>query len=149
MKKSIFLALFVFLGLALNAQCTKTSAACCANKKAQTNSTTTTETKVASLSLVAEAEAAAEKNENIQKRVSEKDGTITYYEKSVCEHSGSVSWNQVEYNSSEKKFTRVASASVERNTIPADVKPTKACSAQDMKACSKEGKACCKNKKNS
>ena len=151
MKKSILLSLFVFAGLALNAQCTKSAtAACCANKKAQTSTTTSTDTKVASYSLVAEAEAAAEKNENIQKRVSEKDGAISYYEKSVCAHSGSVSWNQVEYNTSDKKFTRVASASVERTGVaPSEVKTTKACSAQDQKACgkAKDGKACCATKK--
>lgn len=150
MKKSILFSLFVFAGLALNAQCTKSAtSACCANKKAQTSATTSADTKVASYSLVAEAEAAAEKDNNIQKRVSEKDGTVAYFEKSVCEHSGSVSWNEVEYNASEKKFTRVASASVERTGVSTDVKTTKACSAQDQKACSKakDGKACCANKK--
>ena len=55
----------------------------------------------------------------------------------------SVSWNEVEYNTAEKKFTRVASASMERNATTGEVKTTgaKAC-------CKKDGdKKCCASDK--
>lgn len=144
MRKILFLFTFILAtGLTANAQCSKSASAdkaCCASKKtAGADAKACSGSKVASASMESEAEMAAAANENIQKRVCETSGKVTYYEKSVCEHSGSVSWNEVEYNANEKKFTRVASAGMERNATTGEVKTTeKAC-------CKKDGdKACCK-----
>lgn len=151
MRKILFLFAFVMAtGLTVNAQCTKSASAdkaCCASKKtAGADAKACAGSKVASASMESEADMAAAANENIQKRVCETSGKVTYYEKSVCEHSGSVSWNEVEYNSAQKKFTKVASAGMERNATTGEVKSTdKACCKKDgNKACCKEGekKAC-------
>lgn len=139
MKRLLLLASFVMLGLGLNAQCTKTASegkACCASKKG---------TKVASASATSQAEIAAAENENIQKRVCEQTGKVSFYEKSVCSNSGSVSWNEVVYNETDKKFTRVASAGMERDVKTGEVKTTttKACCKKDgagAKACAAEKK---------
>lgn len=146
MKKIIFLFSFVLLsGLTLSAQCTKTASsgekACCASKKGG---------KVASASVLSEAEQVAAQNENIQKRVCETSGKVTYYEKSVCDHSGSVSWNEVEYNKEAKKFTRVASASMERDAKTGEAKtvaPAACCKKEAGKACCKKGEKACAGEK--
>ena len=146
MRKILFLFAFILIGgLTVNAQCTKSGAtekACCAAKKgaASVDGKACAGSKVASASVESEAEKAAASNDNIQKRVCETSGKVSFFEKSVCAHSGTVSWNEVEYNQTEKKFTRVASASMERNVNTGEVKNTepKAC-------CKKDGnKACCK-----
>ena len=148
MRKILFLFAFVLAtGLTANAQCSKSASAekaCCASKKtAGADAKACAGSKVASASMESEAEMAAAANENIQKRVCETSGKVSYYEKSVCEHSGSVSRNEVEYNTAQKKFTRVASASMERSATTGEVKTTetKAC-------CKKDGdKKCCASDK--
>ncbi|MBK8699547.1 MAG: hypothetical protein IPN29_08390 [Saprospiraceae bacterium] len=152
MKRIFFLFAFVLAaGLTANAQCTKSASAdkaCCASKKtASADAKVINGTKVAAASMESEAEMAAASNENIQKRVCEQSGKVSYYEKSVCEHSGSVSWNEVEYNNADKKFSRVASAGMERNAATGDVKITdgKACCKKDgdKSCCKKEGSKAC------
>lgn len=128
MKNLILLFSFVLVGaLSANAQsCSKATAgkACCASKKAST----------ASASASTEADLAAEANGNITKRTCEVSGATTYYQKSVCQHSGNVSWEEVEYDSNSKSFTKVASASMEKD-------------ATTGKVLKKDGKACCKGDK--
>lgn len=128
MKNLILLFSFVLVGaLSANAQsCSKAAAgkACCASKKAATTSA----------SVSTEADLAAEADGNITKRTCEVSGTTSYYKKSVCEHSGSVSWEEVQYDSTTKSFTKVASASMEKD-------------AETGKVMKNEGKACCKGDK--
>ena len=160
MKKLILaLSLIMFASVAINAQaCAKTDKKACAKTCAKTaDKTASADTKVASA--MSEAQLAASTNENIEVRECPMSGKVSYYEKAVCEKSGSVSWSQVEYDAESKTFTRVASASAESelmnsadDTPSTDVK--KACSADCKKACCAdkasavnvkggEKKACC------
>ncbi|MFZ1705020.1 MAG: hypothetical protein WAT79_11790 [Saprospiraceae bacterium] len=129
MRNLILLFSFLMIGsLSANAQaCSKATAgkACCASKKA--SSTT-------SASSNAEADLAAEANGNITKRTCEISGTTAYYQKSVCEKSGNVSWEEVQYDTDAKKFTKVAAASMEKDAVTGEL-------------LKKEGKACCKGDK--
>ncbi len=143
MKKLTFIFSFVlFAGLSASAQCTKMAEgkACCAAKK-----TASVDAKNCSGAMVAspEADAAAAKNSNIQKRVCEGTNKVCYYEKSVCAETNAVTWTEVSYNSEEKKFTKVASASMERSPSGEAKTATPSCSKDSKKACcaaKKEGK---------
>jgi len=151
MKKILIaLSLFMMVGVAANAQkCTKgASKACCAKKGTATAAKADAQTKVAAA--VTEAEIAAEGNENIMTRTCAESGSKSFYQKSVCEKSGSVSWNQVEFCDKSKKFTKVASASMEKNVETGEVTTPakKQCTKGDKKCCSKEeAKKCCASKK--
>jgi hypothetical protein len=142
MKKILFaLSFLMMVGVAANAQkaCTKTAGAkCCASKKtAATAAVDTKTTQVASA--VTEADIAAEADENIATRVCEVSGTKAYYQKSVCEKSGTVAWEEVKFDDQSKKFTKVASASMEKDVETGEVKA--------KKECTKGEKACCAKKK--
>ena len=154
MKKILFaLSFLMMVGVAANAQkaCTKKAGAkCCASKKTAAVDTKTKATQVASA--MTEADVIAEADENISTRVCEVSGTKAYYQKSVCEKSGSVAWEQVEFDGESKKFTKVASASMEKDVETGEVKTMakKECAKGDKKGCAKgakEGKACCSKKK--
>jgi hypothetical protein len=160
MKNLLLLVCFFLAGsMSLNAQakkaCKKSGKACCAKKAAA--ATTTADTKVASASMTAEltpAEALAQSDENIQVRVNDESGEKSFYKKSQCEVSGKVSWDEVKYCDESKAFTKVASASMERDAevSKADKSATttakKACCAKgDKKACCSKGdKKACKKK---
>jgi hypothetical protein len=139
------LVLFLFFGLisfSASAQCTKDASAgkaCCAAKKA-TASTGTSTTQVASVLMEADAAVAAS-NGTVTKRTCETSGTASYYQKSTCSHSGTVTWEEVKYDATTKKFTKVASASMEKDANGKAVDTKTSCS----KAAS--GKACCATKK--
>jgi hypothetical protein len=131
--KKLILSLFI-AGTATfaSAQCAKTGTpACCAK-------TATTAVAGKSNTMVASAEDKLAAEQNIQKRVSE-SGKANYYEKSVCAQSGSVTWNEVAYDAKENKFTRVASASMEKDAQGV-AKPA-------AKKCEKAGSSCCKDSK--
>jgi len=137
----------MMVGVAANAQkCTKGAAAQCCSKKgaaATAEAATAPATRVASA--MTEADIAAEADENISTRVCEVSGTKSYYMKSVCEKSGTVSWEKADYCTKSKKFTKVASASMERDaegTVTTEAKP-----AAKSKACTKGAKSCCAGKK--
>jgi hypothetical protein len=138
MKQIFLLVSFVFLSVGLSAQCTKSAASCCKNKATSSAKACAGDSKVASAYM--EADAAMEaSNGNITKRTCSTSGTASYYQKSVCSQSGNVSWEEVQYDASTKSFTKVASASMEKD---AQGKVT------ETKSCSKSaGKACCKDKK--
>ncbi len=141
MKKIIFLFSFILLsGFALSAQCTKMAEgkACCASKKISS-----ADISKCSNAMVAspEADAAAEKNGNIQKRVCEGTNKVCYYEKTVNSETNAVSWTEVTYNVDEKKFTKVASASMERSATGEVKAATPACSKDSKKACCASKKA--------
>ena len=150
MKKILIaLSFFMMVGAAANAQaCTKgAKSKCCAKKAAAKTADVQTSTKVASS--IAEADVIAEADENIKSRTCEVSGSTSYYMKSVCEKSGTVSWDKAEFCSKSKKFTKVASASMEREEAPASttaVKPAAKANAK-TKSCKKGAKACCASKK--
>jgi hypothetical protein len=134
-------ALFLAATLTVNAQCSK-SVQACAKKSA---STASVEEKAAEL--------VASADENIKREVCQNSGCVSYYQKSVCDVSGKESWEKVEFDASTRKFTKVASASMEKDPVTGEVKEntTKACAGKaEGKACAKgdAGKACCKSKKN-
>jgi len=140
MKQLFFVFSFILVAsFAANAQaCNKSASAgkaCCASKK--TASVDGSDTRVASVMM--EADVAAKGNENITKRTCEISGTSAFYQKSVCVASGNISWEEVQYDTNTKSFTKVASASMERTEDGTKVE-TKACAGK------KEGKACCAKK---
>jgi len=111
--------------------CAKTSKACCASKASASVDANV------SNSLVAADAAIAASNGAVTKRTCEISGTTAYYEKSVCSKSGKVSWDEVYFDNTSNSFTRVASASMEKD---ADGTVTKSCAGAE------KGKACCKGK---
>ncbi len=131
MKRVLFLFAFIMMGgLVANAQCTKSAegkACCMAKKTASTDGKACANMAVAS----AESDAAAEKA-GLQRRVCEGTNKVCYYEKSVAADK-TVTWNEVSYNSADKKFTKVASASMER--VDGKAVTTPACSKDSKKAC--------------
>lgn len=136
-------SLFLFVGMVSNAQtCSKKKAGakCCAKKSAMKASTTTTAVAAA----MVEADIAAEADETISKRVCEKSGAVSYYQKAVCEKSGKVSYNEVEYDEASKAFTQVASASMEKDVETGAItdKSKKVCTPAEKAACAKKGIKC-------
>lgn len=146
MKKILFaLSFLMMVGVAANAQkaCSKkASAKCCASKKTAAVDSKTT--KVASA--MTEADIVAEADENIKTRVCEVSGTKAYYQKSVCETSGTVAWDEVKFCDKSKKFTKVASASMEKDVETGEIKTEKA-KKSCSKTCTKGAKASCAKKK--
>ena len=118
MKNVLFL---LVLGLAssmsLTAQDASPKKSCektCVKKctKGSANAGTTSETKVASAIMTAEQ--AAEADPSVEMRKCSMSGNVSYYQKSVCSHSGKVSWAEVSYDQDQGQFTQVASAEMER-----------------------------------
>ncbi|HMP28793.1 MAG TPA: hypothetical protein PKD85_04285 [Saprospiraceae bacterium] len=143
MKKLIFSCLFLVGGfVAMNAQCSKDATAsksCCSSK-----TSTAAKTDVKDNSIVADAvEIAAAADASIQKRQNPESGEMSYFQKSVCSESGKVSWNEVKFDETTKKFTQVASVMMEKTSEgPKEVKKSACCSKE-------EAKACCSSKKES
>lgn len=150
MKKILIaMSLFMMVGVAANAQaCTKGEKAKCCAKKGATSadaSAVAPATRVASA--MTEADIAAEGDVNISSRVCEVSGTKSYYMKSVCETTGNVSWEKADYCTKSKSFTKVASASMERD-VDGTTTATEAAPAAKTKACSKgAASSCCSKKK--
>ena len=69
-----------------------------------------------------EADVAADADANVTTRVNDESGTKSYYMKSVCEKSGAVAWDEVNFCDKSKKFTKVASASMEKDAETGEVK---------------------------
>ncbi len=156
MKKLMFVFSFLLMvGMTANAQSTgakkSCSKTCTKGQKKSCSKSAKTATRADGLTKVAaqmtEAEIAAEADQNIEKRVCSDSGTTSFYEKSVCAMSGSVSWSKVEYSADDKKFTQVAAASMERDTeTPANAKK---CCKKGTKSCDKGAKTCKKGDKKS
>ena len=146
MKKILFaLSMFMMVGVAANAQsCTKgANKKCCAKKGASASADVAPATRVASA--MTEADIAAEADANVTSRVSAESGAKSYYMKSTCEMSGAVSWDEVKFCGEAKKFTKVASASMERDAETGAVKNT---SVKAKKQCAKGASSkCCASKK--
>lgn len=153
MKKILFaLTVFLMAGTAMNAQkkCTAAEMAKCKKdgvKCVKTDATAatdaTTATKVASF--IVEADALAEATEDIKREECAKSGKVAYYEKSTCAKSGKVSWEEVQYNDESKKFTKVASASMERESMVGEVSKTVDTAAPVAEAKATK-KGCCSSK---
>ena len=132
MKKILcVLTVFLMAGTAMNAKkkCTAAEMAKCKKdgvESVKTDATASTDaseaTKVASF--LVEADALAKATEDIKREECAKSGKVAYYEKSTCAKSGKVSWEEVNYCDKSKKFTKVASASMERETMVSEVSKT-------------------------
>lgn len=141
MKNLFLLFSFVLVcSFTANAQaCNKSASAgkaCCAAKKTASVSGANEGTKVASVVMEADAAMTAAKG-SITKRTCEISGASSYYQKSECSTSGKISWEEVQFDAEKKSFTKVASASMEKDENGTKVE-TKACAGKS------EGKSCCK-----
>ena len=155
MKKILFvLTVFLMAGTAMNAQkkCSAAEMAECKKKGIKCVKATDATTKVASF--VVEADALAEASTDIKREECAKSGKVAYYEKNTCAKSGKISWEEVQYCDKSKKFTKVASASMERESMTSEVskvvdtKATVATKKAKSKGCcaSKSGKKSCSKK---
>ena len=142
MKQLFFMFSFLLVAtLTTNAQaCTKAAGkSCCASKKAASTSLSSSDNDTKVASVLMEADKVAASNPNISKRTCEMSGTTAYYEKSVCETSGKITWDEVKFDTETNSFTKVASASMEKDETGVKIEK-KACAGM------KEGKACCAKK---
>lgn len=111
MKKIVFvLSMMIFGSMSLMAQeatkakeCTKGAAAKCCASKAKTASTASVDTKVLSAAL-----SLAETDATITKRVCAESGSTAFYKKAVCETSGKISYNEVQYDEAKMQFVNVS-----------------------------------------
>ena len=136
MKQIIFIFSFLLVGaFSADAQsCSKSATAgkaCCASKKSASATTGTSNTVS-----FEEADAALASNENVTKRTCEISGATTYYQMAT-DAQGVVSWEEVQFDATTKSFTKVASASMEKDPATGEVKEAKACCSK-----SKGAKAC-------
>lgn len=156
MKKLIFtLAVAMFATLSLSAQetakkCTKAEASkCCAKKTAQAESSVSAD--------FSEAMAYSMKDQNVSKRECAETGAVSYFQKNVCETSGKISYQEVEFDTAKRQFVNKSPNDI-GDANQADVikvvnmDKTADTSAKTTKAsCSKtsSGAKCCsaKNKK--
>lgn len=146
MKKVLFLmSFFLFIGMTANAQAKK---ACCASK-AKSSCSKKAEMKADADVKVIEnsALAAAESMDDIEVRTCPMSGQNSFYQK-VSNESGKTDWVKVEFNQEEGTFTRVASASAEKEVVKEMTKEEKkACKKKcDKSKCSKAEKKACSKK---
>gem|GEM_PF-753606 len=83
----------------------------------------------------------ASNDANIESKVCEKSGKVSYYSKKTCAKSGKVSMTPVKYCSDSKKFVNVSPEGEAKSTLTGN--GMKACCASAKKA---GGKACCAGK---
>ncbi len=153
MKKILFLLLFVGVaGLTAQAQ------SCHGTKKASSETKAKAEATVVSQDqspeVLAAAEKAAEADENIEKRVCQKSGKVSFVRKSVCEKSGTVSYKSVVFDAEKGAFVDASKGSCsakEKAACSKKAADKKSCDKKGDKAscCSKgakSGKACCSKK---
>ncbi len=149
MKKLLFLCSFLLVAGMTQAQsksCSNTCAKTCTKAEKTAALEDVAPTQVASA--LAEAEVAAQADESIEKRVCADSGKVSFFQKNTCEKSGRVSFDEVSYCTESKKFSSVASASLESDVEEVPVMDGEAPAKASKKACSKDGgKACCAKKK--
>ncbi len=146
MKKILFvLTVFLMAGTAMNAQkkCTAAEMAKCKKDGIKCVKADKATTQVASF--MVEADALAEATDEIKREECSKSGKVAYYEKNTCSKSGKISWEEVKYCDKSKKFTKVASASMERESMSSEVSKTVDTTAPVAKAKSAK-KGCCASK---
>ena len=144
MKKILCLFAFVLTTGLISAQdaapkksCAKTCAKTCTKSA---SASADAQTRVASA--LSAADIAAEENENIERKVCELSGNVSYFEKSVCAHSGSVKMTEVEWDETSEAFVNVSPKDVMADQEAKVVKA--AAKSADAKA---KKKACCAGKK--
>ncbi len=153
MKKVLFVLAFAIFGtVGLMAQnevkkCTKSeSAKCCASKKASATAAENISvdmTKVMAVSM---------KRQNVTKRQCAETGAVSYFQKEVCEKSGKVSYNEVQFDAESRQFVNVSPNDIgDANTgeVIKVLNVEKAAEGETAKkACSKKESAkCCASKK--
>jgi len=153
MKKIVLFCLFLFAGLAVQAQdaktCSKSSAdkKCCASKaKAATTASTAT---VTNAKFAAMADRAAASDENVERRECSTSGKVAYYQKSVCSKSGKVSYDEVSYDSEKLQFVNVSPSAMqaEKEGKAVEMSGKEGASTTDKKSCAKTcAKTCTKGK---
>ncbi len=139
MKKLFLLvAMFGMVGF-VSAQCSKTAKA--GDKKACCAKTAAAAASMASL------------DNSIEKEVCAKSGKVSFYQTATCEKSGTVTRSEVKYCDKSKKFVNVSPSAADakkdcsKKCAKKCTKEAKATGVSNTgKACSKEGKACCKKK---
>ena len=144
MKKVIFLvSLFSFIGIGMaSAQCTKAAGAttssagtpaCCKSKMANADKKACVGMAEASTSTVEATtlQAALAANPDVEQRVNDQTGEASFWQKSVCAHSGNVSYTQVTFSEAESKFVALQPAAA-----PAQ-EAKKECQKKCAKSCSK------------
>lgn len=148
MKKILIAFSFLMtVGLvSANAQCAKSTSAtsgksCCAKKSASVDTKAPSD----------EAMAVAASLDPTIEKVKAEDGTFSYQRKSVCEHSGSVSYAPVRYDEASAKFVSLTEGEGKSCAGKATGKAcAKEASMKDGKACSSKsasaGKSCCASK---
>ncbi len=145
MKKILFLLLFVGVaGLTAQAQ------SCHGAKKTSSEAQALTQDQ--SPEVLAAAEKAAQADENIEKRVCQKSGKVSFVRKSVCQKSGNISYKPVVFDAEKGAFVDASSSCSAKEKAACSKKAgdKKACSKKDKACCSKgakSGKACCKKAK--
>lgn len=148
MKKILFvLTVFLMAGTSMNAQkkCTAGEMAKCKKdgvKCVKTDATAATQV----ASFVVEADALAEATTDIKREQCAKSGKVAYYEKNTCAKSGKVSWEEVQFCDKSKKFTKVASASMERESMTSEVSETVDTKATVVSTKKGKAKGCCASK---
>lgn len=127
MKQILFLLLFGFLAVQVNAQ-----KACCAkDAKIKTEATSVK-------SAMLEADLIASNDSSIEKRENEETGEVSYFKKVMNESTGATEYQTVVYNGKTKSFV-TSDAKVYENGQGAT---KKACSSKGEA----DGKACCAKK---
>lgn len=149
MKKITVLFAFLFCAAMISAQdapaaskksCSKTCAKTCGSKSA--SASVETDTKVASAEKAAEIAAASD--ESIEKKVCSESGTVSYYKKTTCAHSGATKMTEVKFDAMSNSFVSVEDTSVKSAEKEAEVVKD----SGKSKTCAKAGsKSCCASKK--
>lgn len=129
MKKiSVLLAFTMLLGFGLQAQSD------CGHKKSAEKAEMTKTVSVEDQNNMEAAVKLASLDENIEQRVNEDNGEVTFVRKKTCSHSGKVSYVNVMYNAESAQFVNVSPKDMESGK--------KGCCAAGAKA----GKGCCAKK---
>lgn len=147
MRNLIFIFAFILSVGAINAQkaCTKSEAKACA-KAGVTCIIMEEGSETSVASALAAADLAASTDENIEKRVCSKSGSISFFKSSTCAESGKVSKEEVLYDVKSSSFVNVSPSDMISDQ-EAQIIKTSDETAVKSKTCAKSGKACCASKK--
>lgn len=126
-------------------KCTKAeSAKCCAKKASASTAISADNTQVLGVAM---------KRQNVTKRQCAETGAVSYFQKEVCEKSGKVSYNEVEFDAEQNQFVNkspndIGDANQGNVYKMANTEAANTADVKTKKACSKkEGVKCCASKK--
>jgi hypothetical protein len=77
------------------------------------------------------ADKAAAEDENIEKKVCQKSGKVSYVRKDVCEKSGKVSYTNVSYDAAVGKFVSLEASAKEGKSCASKAKASGCCSSKN------------------